>query len=295
MLIVTVALASAGVLRLNRHSAPALAGLLPTPRDLSWDLEGIAIPISDSIPAQRRLYAYSVIPGGVQSAEELLAAARNDFVVATHYADFHIERARVITLGRDRAVYVSYRMGSEVFWTNRKISLHQGEALITDGTHEARTRCGNRVSEIPQSPVLPEKQPPLDAFERFPPAGELYTSNLPIDRLLIPPSPFSLLTPAEIRSEGFAPPFVPPIPGSGFGSVPIPLLATGPGSTSGPGSPSGPGGSLIAAPEPSTLLLLGMGLSCLGFAPKFRKRAHIDVVVEKCAGKPLEMNKARSI
>jgi len=257
-----------GGLRSNRHPIPARSGSRPTSLELSSGSESIAIPTSDSLPAQRRLYAYSVIPGGVESTEELLAAARNDSVVAAHYADFNMERARVITLERDRAVYVSYRMGSEVFWTNRKISLHEGETLITDGTHEARARCGNRVSEVPQSPVLPEKQPALDAFERFPPAGQLDTSNLPIGGSLVPPSSFSPPTPAEIPREGlgFAVPFMPFIPGPGFGSVPTSLFTTV------PGSPSGPGGPPIATPEPSTLLLLGMGLSGLGFARQLRKR-----------------------
>jgi len=31
--------------------------------------------------------------------------------------------------------------------------LHAGETLLSDGEHLARTRCGNRVSEVPRAPV----------------------------------------------------------------------------------------------------------------------------------------------
>src|ERR1700733_1612989 len=41
-----------------------------------------------SAPALRRIYRYSVIPGGVISADELRGARRIDRVVAAHYYDF---------------------------------------------------------------------------------------------------------------------------------------------------------------------------------------------------------------
>jgi hypothetical protein len=102
----------------------------------------------------RPIYPYSVIPGGVLSSEELRNAVFNDPSVAFHYADFKVSRTQVLTLGQDRRVYVSYRIGAEIFWTRKTLSLHKGETVITDGIHEARTRCGNRISAIAEAPVF---------------------------------------------------------------------------------------------------------------------------------------------
>ena len=248
---------------------------------LSLDIGNVADPLSDSLPAPRRLLPYSVIPGGVQSAEELKSAVRNDSVVASHYADFDLTRAHVVTLDRDRAVYVSYRMGSEVFWTNRRLALHKGETLITDGTHEARTRCGNRISETLLSPFSAQ-QPPLEALERFPVAGPFEVSNFPIGDSLTPfssgtaPSNFSLPS-GPIASDEISGP-ASGSPGPGYGSIftPGPGSPSGPGTPSAQGSPSGPGtpGSGtpgIPTPEPSTLLMLSGALSALWAMRRLRK------------------------
>lgn len=209
-----------------------------TARGLASDSDSVGVGIADGLPAGRRLYPYSVIPGGVESARELLAATHNDAVVAKHYADFDVDTARVIALDHDQAVYVSYRVGNNVYWTNRKIELHKGETLISDGTHEARTRCGNRVSETPQAPVAPAKQPALEAFDHFPATGELYATNLPIDGSLTAPPAFTppgVPQPAE-TFWGFPPPFFPFVPGGGG---PKNHSSVTPTSPSGPGAPSG--------------------------------------------------------
>jgi len=270
----------------------------PAARRLAVDSKSPALPIAAELPDQRRLYAYSVIPGGVQSAQELLAATRNDSLVAAHYADFNLNDARLMKLDRDRAVYVSYRLGGRIFWTSHKVALHKGETLITDGSHVARTRCGNRVSDTPQSPVS-VAQPALDALDHFAPVGELYTTNLPIQGSLVPPPGFSLPAPAE-DPVGYPLPFFPIFFGPGGGSsitnspsgpVSSTSLPTGSGSPSGPGSPlvpgapsgpdspgglglpPGPDGPPVTTPEPGTLLMLGTGLSGLGFLRKSRNRS----------------------
>src|SRR5512135_2930133 len=45
--------------------------------------------------AARPVYPFSVISGGVQSVEELRVAMRFDPVVAAHFSDFDLSRARV--------------------------------------------------------------------------------------------------------------------------------------------------------------------------------------------------------
>jgi hypothetical protein len=124
----------------------------------------LAFPASDSILASRHFFPYSVVPGGVENAQELRNALAHDPLVAAHYADFDLAKTRVVQLDRDRFVYLSYRMGNHIYWMTKKLELHRGESLLTDGKNEARTRCGNRISDLPIDLVSP-RQPKLEAFE----------------------------------------------------------------------------------------------------------------------------------
>jgi hypothetical protein len=76
-----------------------------------------------------------------------------DKVVAAHYAGFAVEKASLRTVAGERAVYVSYRKGDRVYWTARKVTLADGETIVSDGRNEIRARCGNRISDTPQLPV----------------------------------------------------------------------------------------------------------------------------------------------
>jgi len=205
---------------------------------------------------QRALFPYSVIPRGVTSAKELQMVVERDAVVAAHYAGFAAGRARVVRAKRNRAVYVSYRLGNRVFWTKNKMLVPRGETLITDGEHTARTRCGNRISDTPMAPVSLAEPPanklnepsrpsvpsvPLDPYD--PPV--LWTSN---------DSPgFSPLSPGPVApGSGIYIPPVPPIfccSGGGAGSRP-PVVTP-------PVVPPPP----VPTPEPGTLLLAVIGLT----------------------------------
>ena len=103
---------------------------------------------------KQKVFPYSVIPGGAQSAQELAKAVQADPVVARHYSDFDLSRVRRVTLSSPRLLYVSYRIGNEVYWTKRKLALRKGETLLRDGRSKARTRCGNRISVSPLRPEL---------------------------------------------------------------------------------------------------------------------------------------------
>jgi hypothetical protein len=100
--------------------------------------------------SERPIYPYSVVPGGVRSPAELKAVTEHDSAVREHYSRFDFRKARVVTVHEPRLVYLSYRIGDKIFWTSKKVSLHKGEQLITDGTITARARCGNRVASLPQ-------------------------------------------------------------------------------------------------------------------------------------------------
>ncbi len=66
---------------------------------VSQDLSAISIDDND---ARRKIYPYSVIPGGVQSAADLKNSLRMIPLWQKHYEDFEVERTRVIRLNQDR-------------------------------------------------------------------------------------------------------------------------------------------------------------------------------------------------
>ena len=101
----------------------------------------------------RTLFRHSVVPGGVLTADEVETAMGRDGIVAAHYSAINPSELRVETLPQDRAVYMSYRIGDEVFWTKQKVWLRQGETILTDGAHQIRTRCGNCIAFAPMAPT----------------------------------------------------------------------------------------------------------------------------------------------
>jgi hypothetical protein len=108
---------------------------------------------STDASAARRIYPYSIVPGGVATRADLERRVTTDKVVARHYASFDIKKAHAVTVDKPRAVHVSYRKGDKVYWTKNKVMLAQGETLLSDGTNEMRGRCGNRISDTAMLPV----------------------------------------------------------------------------------------------------------------------------------------------
>jgi hypothetical protein len=106
------------------------------------------------------VYRNSVIPGGVHSAAELAAAVQRDPAVAAHYADFNVAAAHLVLVEQSRLVHVSYRIGDKIYWTKKKVRLALGENLLSDGKHLVRTRCGNRIADEPEGPVLDNEPAP---------------------------------------------------------------------------------------------------------------------------------------
>jgi hypothetical protein len=245
---------------------------------LSWPLDwwGKEFMSSPGSESGGPVYAYSVIPGGVASARKLQDALRQDSVAAAHYADFHAQSARVIRLATEREVYISYRVGNRIYWTRKKVTLHAGETLLTDGEHLARTRCGNRISEIPKEPASPS-EPPAEVLNRpmvpittsdttdSVPAGPIWTEDPP-------PTQFALGNPPQSGVPGGNGPFLPPFPPPACcgGSSGPPPSTSGPPPSTGPPPPpySGPP---TATPEPGSFALLAAGLTSVVFLWKFRR------------------------
>lgn len=170
----------------------------------------------------RTVYRYSVVPGGVRDVGELKWAAEHDPVVAAHYAGFDYDHARVVKLVLARTAYVSYRIGNRVYWTRHRVSLKKGETVITDGKMTARTRCANRVEEVPQQ-ATSESEPPAAKFDEpiHPqPGTAMTTPPVPFQSALMNRNPVPGLGPAAplssydpIANEGFPPILPPPLPG----------------------------------------------------------------------------------
>lgn len=209
----------------------------------------------------RAVYPYSVIPGGVESAAELRDSVTRDPVVAKHYEDFAVERARLVHLSEDRALYVSYRLGNRVFWTKKRFMLLKGETLLSDGEHMARTRCGNRVAEAPAGPVLAAEP----EFEAAPSEESVALAGGPA----FAGAPF---VPGEVPLTSPPTSAISPGPGSPGGGTfgpPIIPIAGGGGSPSSPATPITPiVPPPVPTPEPETMLMLATGLAGLWFGRK---------------------------
>lgn len=231
--------------------------------------------------AARPVYPYSVVPGGVQNAKELKWIAEHDPVVAAHYAGFNYEQARIVRLVLARTVYLSYRIGNHIYWTRHRITLHKGETLITDGKITGRTRCANRVEELPQQATSPS-EPPAEKFEQpvqvakgtaiqSPPVSfESALLNRPMMPGVEPAAPVSSLY-SPFAGGGYPLIDPPPLPAGGTCLPASPKKKTGAAeagadffravSNTTKKKNSNPcGASTTVVPEPGTWLLLACGL-----------------------------------
>jgi hypothetical protein len=231
---------------------------------------------------RRPVYPYSVVPGGVRDAGELKWAAEHDPVVRSHYAGFDYDHARAVRLVLARTVYVSYRIGNKVYWTRHRVTLKKGETVITDGKITARSRCGNRVEEVPQQ-ATSSLEPPASKFDEpvQPPTGTaLAAPPLPFESALLdrpalpgfgPAPPLGLVDP--FGSGTWVPIAPPPLPSvcgvgkkkNGTGSPPTSTGKKGKGDPCGNG---GGGGSEV--PEPGTWVLMISGLAAIYWKSRHR-------------------------
>jgi len=240
----------------NRSADSSIKLLLLTQQEGARSAEG------------RPVYPYSVVPGGVSDARELKRAAEHDPVVASHYAGFDYVNARIVRLILARSAYVSYRVGNRVYWTRHRVRLMKGEKLITDGRMTVRTRCGNRVEEVPQQATSLTEPSAAKLDEPIHPSTGTAVAG--------PPVPFqsALLERPGVPGLGPAPPLslYDPFPNGTwipFSPPPLPGVCgvgknkqTGAGSKKKKGDPCGPvGGGEV--PEPSTWLLVGSGLGLM--------------------------------
>ncbi len=264
LLVFTFLLTAGGIFSaLMSHYAGSMSSRFssrPHPQkiDLSQDLLQLEADEMLRSAENRPVYPYSVVPGGVRDVEELKWAAAHDPVVRAHYAGFDYDHARVVRLVLERTAYVSYRIGNKVYWTRRRITLRKGETVITDGRITARTKCGNRVEEVPQQLSSIEAPPMLFDEPRIPELGPAIQT---------PPTLFQSALNYPHGADGPLGVFQPISWGIWVPIAPPPLPGVcGIGKKGGGGGkkghPCGPGGQV---PEPSTWLLVGSGVGLLAW------------------------------
>lgn len=139
-----------------------------------------AAPAPVAAPA-RLVYRHSIVPGGAYSRREVADAMRKDAVVAAHYRDVDVDKVHTTTVTAARAVYVSYRVGNQTYWTRNRVQLAPGETVLTDGDTEIRARCGNLVSDNARQPVA-AVDPPLAALDEAMPELETGSSTMTGER-----------------------------------------------------------------------------------------------------------------
>ncbi len=237
--------------------------------DVNWSMDNMHHLTKEQKDGElrHRVYPYSVVDGGVHGVQELQSAIRRDPVVAKHYSNFKLDRARVVEAKADRDFHVSYRMGDEIFWTKKKLKVTKGEKLITDGANFTRTRCANVLSEVPKGKTsLNEPTPEVLDTPRLSPSDP---------SPFMPPIVIAGGTPGPIGGSGGGvedPDGEGVFPSPSPGGLPGHSLLPGPGTDPGTDPGTGTGPNPAPVPEPTTLLLLGSGLAGLwGFRKKFRK------------------------
>jgi len=191
-------------------------------------------PAKEKLAAARKsrlIYPYSVIRGGVYDANELRDALDHDPVAARHYFGFRRSLVHPAVSPFSEPVFLSYRVGNAIYWTSRPVRLPRGEAVLTDGEHYARARCGNRISPAPQTPVNDTEPPPKTMDIPEPPPGkvvdlETWSENrlLPAEtpEIMVPPVPVTVsAVPGAVGEVQTNPLWWVATGPSGFLSIPI--------------------------------------------------------------------------
>ena len=86
-----------------------------------------------------------MIPGGVDSAQELRNALEHDPIAASHYTGFDVSQTHVVRLASDGEMYVSYRLNNRIYWTHKRLRLFEGR----DGHYRRQERGEDALRKSP--------------------------------------------------------------------------------------------------------------------------------------------------
>ena len=234
---------------------------------------------------KRKVYPYSIVPGG---AEDLAQAKRfmSDPAVKANYADIDFAQLKQVKLTTNLSGYVSYRWGDKFYWTKKALTLKAGETVFTDGVHIVRGRCLNCYSARPMAPIRPT-EPTERAFD-LPAEMPMVVYSFPKLPIMAPELP---IPPGELTPSV---PVLPAVVGSTLGKTPgggfwFPLLPiippihhhptqspTTPIIPGGPVPPTPPGGPVppppVVVPEPNYGWGLALGFLAVILGHRLRRR-----------------------
>jgi hypothetical protein len=247
--------------------------LLPSTRDIVYRR---SVVLEEET---RKVYPYSIVPGGAKTVEEAkLAMLRPD--VRANYANLDFPNLREVKLTTNLSGYVSYRYGDKIYWTAKKLTLRAGETVFTDGVHTVRGRCLNCYSAVPMLPIRPHEpsQKVLDGPVDVPVFAYKFPL-LPVETPALPAPPGELAPTVPILPTGAGTPIA---PGGGIWYPIIPIIPpihrhhpgspTGPTSTITPPPPPPPPPPVAVVPEPNYGWLLASGFLALMLGHGLRKR-----------------------
>ena len=202
----------------------------------------------------RPVFRHSIVPGGVRSSQEVADVMVRDQVVKAHYAAVNPATLRPVQLSAPLNVHASYRIGNNVYWTKKPLTVAAGEFVLTDGSVTLRAQCGNMLSIEPLGPTLHNEPDPqdFDLFDLFvdPAVPSVTVPSISLDSL----SSHALM-PVPARSvPGYFQGGPPPDPGESPAGV-TPFESDPP----------------LPVPEPATWTLVGIGLAAAGLRRYFRR------------------------
>jgi len=195
---------------------PACRHVPSTKRPVAYAISMVAEPVT------RKVFPYSIVPGGAENLDEARRAMIDPGVKA-NYAGIDFKKLRQVKLRANLSGYVSYRWGEKIYWTSTMLTLRAGETVFTDGIYLVRGRGLNCYSPRAMLPISPNEptEKVLDTPVEMPVIAYSFP-KLPVDAPELPPPPESL-TPAV----PIFPPASPATPGKTGGGIwfpPIPII-----------------------------------------------------------------------
>jgi hypothetical protein len=270
---------SAGLLAPSVVAPPALRAQHLASRILSAPVAYVTTMVEAQV--KRKVYPYSIVPGGAANAREARQAMTAPDVKA-NYAGVDLAQLKQVKLTTNLTGYVSYRWGDHIYWTKKALTLRAGETIFTDGTHIVRGRCLNCYSAHPMLPIRPTEPTELALDTPVEMPLTVYSfPKLPVlaPELPMPPGELTPIVPAIVpalastagKTGGFWFPLIPIIPPIHHHPSSPPSTPTTPGGPGAPpGSPPVPPVTIVPEPRYVWLLLAGFFGILLGYRRRLR-------------------------